>query len=83
MHFHKYFLVNQAPTSHVGGKISTIPWRVGFQIYFIGKECHMFWQLSVKDFYRYLGQQYAMIDISSSLYISFLDNKVYNVPVVS
>ena len=32
----------------------------------------MFWKLSVKDFYRYLGQQYAMIDISSSLYIFHL-----------
>ena len=39
-----------APTLHVTGKTSIIPWRVSFQLHFIGKVILVFWKLSLEDF---------------------------------
>ena len=56
----KKFQLNQAPTSHVEGKIPRFPGTVSLQLNFIGIVGLAFWKLFLEDFYRYLRQQYAI-----------------------
>ena len=48
-----FFFSELGPNFKCQGKF--IPWRVNFQLHFIGKVIPVFWKLSLGSFYRYLG----------------------------